>query len=222
MIAPPKNKANRYTLISSAVLGSVIAISGIQHGYFEVLQGDKSTENFIIQSIAPAHQRWLNGEETFTLIGNFLYTGIAAIVISIAIMIWSLGFMHKVAGPPIFLTLYIALTLVGGGIIHVLFFLPVWLYSTRIRKELSWRKGPPGSGAMKFWSISWPVLLILTSLLFVSALEISFLGLKNLSDEQIMIAVWSQTLLCLITLNLTFFAAINRDIYEGKKLAFAK
>lgn len=212
MNAKPSIQLNVHTWISVAVFGAVIALSGITHGVFELMQGNKITETFIIQSIAPENQRWLNGEEAFTLLHNFLVTGIAAVLVSLVIIYWSLFQMKKPYGPPIFIMLYILLTLVGGGIAHVLFFFPVWLFSRMIRKELSWRKKNPSSVWNKLMSSAWLPMLLLSCILFISALIVSFTGIKDSSDETISMIIYSSLLAGLVLLNLTFLAALTRDI----------
>jgi len=208
----PAAQFNRHTWISVAVFGAIIALSGITHGIFEIMQGNKLTETFIIQSIAPEHQRWLNGEEAFTVLHNFLVTGIGAVLLSLVIIYWSLTQMKKPIGPPIFIMLYVLLTLVGGGIAHVLFFFPVWLFSRMIRKELSWRTNNPSSRWNKLMSEAWLPMMILSCILFISATIISFSGIKGSPDENISVVIYSSLLAALVLLNLSFLAALTRDI----------
>lgn len=203
---------NRYIWKTSSVLGVLIALSGIVHGVFEILQGNKITETFIIQSIGAEHQRWLNGEEAFTLLHNFLITGIAAVSISCIIIYWSIKHLHKQSGPIIFLILYISLTLVGGGIAHILFFMPVYLYSRLIRKEISWRKAKQASNFQEKLARTWIYLLVITCLLFISALALSVFGIRGAENGTISAIIYSELLLALCFLFLSYFAAISRDI----------
>ncbi len=203
---------NRTVHQSVSVFGAVIAISGLLHGYFEFLQGDRSTASFVIQSLGPENQNWLNGEEAFTLLNTFRATGIAAIITSLFIITWSIGFIHRKSGPAIYLLLNTFLALTGGGISFILFFIPVMIYSTRIRKELSWRKNASPGKTMEFLSNSWASFLILTCILFLSATLISFFGIRQLGDETISLLVYSQYLAGILTLNLTFFGALGKDI----------
>lgn len=86
---------NYATKTITSVIGSTLAVGGITHGFFEILQGNNPTNNLIIQSISEEHQRWPNGEEAFTLIPNFLVTGIIAILVSLIIVYWSIFAIHK-------------------------------------------------------------------------------------------------------------------------------
>ncbi len=86
---------NRATRIIVAVIGVLLGIAGMEHGFFEVLQGNTPTDGLIIQAIGDAHQMWFYGtEEAFTVIPNFLITGIVAMVVGLAIIIWSVGFIQ--------------------------------------------------------------------------------------------------------------------------------
>ena len=127
---------NEATRTNVATLGTILGISGICHGFFEGLQGPIPTSGFIISAIGDAQKMWPHGNEpAFTLIPNFLISGIAAMVVGFAIIVWSLGFVHKKFGPTIFLLLFILLLLVGGGIAQIIFFPFIWLVSTRINKK---------------------------------------------------------------------------------------
>src|SRR5512140_2934526 len=100
-----------------AITGISLGIAGLNHGFFETLQGNTPTNGLIIQAIGAANRMWLHGtEEAFTIIPNFLVTGLLAILVSLAIMVWSVGFVHKQHGPTVFILLFILLFLVGGGI----------------------------------------------------------------------------------------------------------
>ena len=122
----PLSYINNSTRVYTTILGLFVGISGIVHGLYEVFQGNKATEGFYLPSIGAV-----------TLIPNYLFTGIAAIVVGIFILIWSIGFIQTKSGPGIFLFSSILLFFVGGGVAHILIFLIAWLVSTNIRSSLS-------------------------------------------------------------------------------------
>ena len=116
---------NRATRIIVAAMGIMLGIAGMNHGFFEILQGNTPTGSLIIQAIGDEQQMWIHGtEEAFTVVPNFLLTGILAISVSIAIIIWSVGFVHKKHGPTVFILLFVLLFLTGGGIGQIVFFIP--------------------------------------------------------------------------------------------------
>ena len=70
---------NRTTKTIISYLGLMLALGGIDHGIFETLQGFTPTPGLVIQAIGPLERYWVHGsEEAFTIIPNFLVTGILA------------------------------------------------------------------------------------------------------------------------------------------------
>jgi hypothetical protein len=206
---------NRATKTIVSTMGVLLGIAGIDHGFFETLQGNQPTTGFIIQAIGPAQRIWVHGtEEAFTLIPNFLVTGILAIMVSLAIMIWSIGFVDKKYGSTIFILLFILLVLVGGGIGQIIFFTLAWAVSTRINLPLTWwRKVLPGNirrGLAKLW----PVTLTIVSVCFLFALEIAVWGfIPGVSDpDQRLYICWSFLGIGLAAYFLTFISGFANDI----------
>ena len=196
-------------------MGVLLGIAGIDHGFFETLQGNQPTTGLIIQAIGPAQRIWVHGtEEAFTLIPNFLVTGILAIMVSLTIMIWSVGFVHKRHGSTIFILLFILLVLVGGGIGQIIFFTLAWAVSTRINLPLTWwRKVLPVNirqGLAKLW----PVTLTVVSVCFLFALEIAVWGfVPGISDpDQRLYICWSFLGIGLAAYFLTFISGFAHDI----------
>ena len=108
---------NRATRINVTLLGVIFGISGINHGLFETLQGNIQTGGLFISAIGEAQKMWPHGNEpAFTLIPNFLITGIVAMLVGLAIIVWSCVYVHKKMGSIILLLLFILLLLVGGGV----------------------------------------------------------------------------------------------------------
>lgn len=69
---------NRATKINTSTLGMIFGISGISHGFFEVLLRDAPTGGFYISAIGDAQRKWPHGNEhAFTVIHNYFMTGIA-------------------------------------------------------------------------------------------------------------------------------------------------
>ena len=208
---------NRATKIIVSTMGVLLGIAGIDHGFFETLQGNQPTTGLIIQAIGPAQRIWVHGtEEAFTLIPNFLVTGILAIMVSLTIMIWSVGFVHKRHGSTIFILLFILLVLVGGGIGQIIFFTLAWAVSTRINLPLTWwRKVLPVNirqGLAKLW----PVTLTVVSVCFLFALEIAVWGfVPGISDpDQRLYICWSFLGIGLAAYFLTFISGFAHDILE--------
>jgi len=206
---------NRVTRIVVATFGVLLGISGMNHGFFEVLQGNTPTNGLIIQAIGPAHRMWVHGtEEAFTLIPNFLVTGILAITVGLVIIVWSVGFVHKKYGPLVFILLFVLLFLVGGGIGQVVFFTLAWAFATQINKPLTWWRKILSANVRGALAPVWPGSLTVGSLLFLFALEIAIAGfVPGLNNpEQKLYLCWSLLGLTLAAYCLTFVSGFARDI----------
>lgn len=118
---------NKSTILYVHFQGMLAGFCGIVHGTSEILHGNAPTGGNLLASVG-----------AFTVIQNYLITGICTILAACAIVVWTLGFIHKKHGPATFLLLTILLFLVGGGIAQVLFFLIAWGVSTRVNKPLIW------------------------------------------------------------------------------------
>ena len=209
--SPEYNSATR---IITTVLGITLASGGLTHGIFEILQGNVRTDGFIVQAIGPLHRMWRHGtEEAFTLIPNFLFTGIVAVIMSIFIIIWSAFYAHKKYGPAIFLILFIMLTLTGGGIGHIVFFLTVWAYSRKLNKPLSTRPDNFYSKYTRVFPVIWLYALPAAVSAFIIGLAMSvfgyFPGLEN--EETILAVCWSFLLLSLLLINVTYISGFAYD-----------
>jgi hypothetical protein len=212
---------NRATRIIAATLGVMFAISGISHGFFETLQGNTPTNGVIIDAISESTRMWIHGNETaFTLIPNFLITGIAAISVSLAIIIWSVGFVHTKHGATVFLLLFVLLFLVGGGIGQVVFFTVGWAFATRINKPLTWWQKVLPDGIRGVLARVWPWTLAASSLLFFFALEIAIFGfVPGVADaDQKLGIVFASLGVGLGLIAFTFVAGFAHDLQQQTEL----
>ena len=206
---------NNATRTIVATLGTIFGLSGMNHGLFEILQGNVPTSGLLISAIEESHKMWPHGDEmAFTLIPNFLITGIAAVIVGLALIIWSLGFVHRKHGPAVLLLLFILLFLVGGGVAQILFFPWIWLASTCIYKPLSgWRKILPVQ-AQKPLGKAWLGSLILCAALWVVALVIATTGfVPGASNPDAALTIMLITLgLQIIVMPLTFISGFAHDL----------
>ncbi len=104
------------TRIAAIILGVFAGIGGgVFHGIGEILQGNIAPEGIYIQAY-PAMQATA-GEPAITLVPNFLYTGILAIIMGIIVITWSVAFMGRKNGGLVLILLSIIMLLLGGGIV---------------------------------------------------------------------------------------------------------
>jgi hypothetical protein len=136
--------------------------SGVNHGLFEVLQGNAPTDGLVINAIGEAQRFWLEG--------------IASMIVGLAIIIWSIWFLPGKHGRTIFLGLFILSFLVGGGIGQVAFFIPAWAFATRMDKPLTWWKKTLPRSTWPFLSNLWIVTLALATLAILIGLELAIFG----------------------------------------------
>ena len=176
-----RQKRPFYTLNATRVIATTIGVifgfSGINHGFFEFLQGNKNTEGLVIQANGEAQRFWALGtEEAFTIIPNFMISGLLSLLVGLAIIIWSLWFLPTKFGRIVFLLLFILLFLVGGGIGQIAFFIPAWAFATRIDKPLTWWKKVLPKSSWPILSKLWTVILVLASIAILIGLEIAIFG----------------------------------------------
>lgn len=152
-------------------------ISGVNHGIFEILQGNKPTNGFFIPAIGEAQRFWpLGTEDAVTLIPNFMVTGIVSVIVGVAIVIWSIWYLPTKYGRSVYLGLFILSFLVGGGIGQVFFFIPAWAFATRLNKPLTWWRQVLPRRSWPFLSRLWPVTLVLATLVMLVGLEMAIFG----------------------------------------------
>jgi hypothetical protein len=211
---------NRATRINVTTIGVIFGISGMTHGFSETLQGNTPTGGLFINAIAAGSSwtRWTEGGEgAFTIIPNFLLTGILAMLFGLAIIIWSVGFVQKQHGPLVYLLLFIVLFLVGGGIGQVVFFIPAWAVATRLHKPLTWWRNVLPARARRGLALAWHWLLVAASLLILTALTIAILGyIPGVHDmDQVLTITLSLVGASLVFFLLTFVAGFAYDIEQS-------
>src|SRR3990172_11008764 len=107
------------TRIIAASFGILAGFGGLEHGYFEILQGNVRPESLMIASMgAPCvpEEIWNACEPAMTIIPNFLFTGILAMLLGLVAMVWAAAFVQRKQGGTILALLSFGLLLFGGGI----------------------------------------------------------------------------------------------------------
>lgn len=203
------------TRISVTTVGVIFGIGGMNHGLFEFLQGNKPTPSLIIQAIGPEQRFWpLGTEEAFTIIPNFMLTGLLAMLVGLIIIVWSLFFIERKYGRAIFLGLFILLFLVGGGIGQIAFFVPAWAFATRLNKPLTWWGKVLPRRIRPALSWVWIVSLVLFVITILLGLEMAVIGyFPGLTDPQViqnttLLIVLSSAILSIIS----FIAGFGHEL----------
>ena len=201
---------------TAATLGTYLGLTGcINHGVFEIMQGNTPTNGFFIEAIGEAQRFWTHGTEAaVTAIPSFLATGVAVLLVGLAVIVWTLRFIHKKHGATVFLMLMLVLTLVGGGLAHIVLFLPIWGYATRINKPLSWWRKVLSTNARNVLATLWKPVLVLTTLSWVMVMQLGIFGyFPWQTDPDVLLSVTiGFVLLTALLASLAFACAFAGDI----------
>jgi len=151
------------TRIVSASFGILAGISGLEHGYFEALQGNTKPASVMFASWGPPcvpEKIWHGCEPAMSLLPSFLFSGILTIILALIIIIWSLGFIGQKNGGLVLLLLSIAFLLVGGGFFPPLIGIVGGAAGMNINKPIARnRVNGPVRSAARVWP--WPLVIFI-------------------------------------------------------------
>jgi len=106
------------TRVVASTLGVIAGLLGLEHGYFETLQGNLTPSGIVISAIgAPCqvNEAWNGCEPAMTIVPSFFVTGILAIVASLIVIVWAAVFVRRKHGGMVLILLSVAQLFVGGG-----------------------------------------------------------------------------------------------------------
>jgi hypothetical protein len=151
------------THIVAASFGILAGIAGLEHGYFEILQGNTRLDNMMFfPSMGPPcapEKIWNACEPAMSILPNFLITGILTVILGLLIMVWSAAFIQRKNGGVILILLSIALLLFGGGFFPPLIGIVGGAAGTKINKPLTGDPGKVARFAAKLWP--WPLVIFI-------------------------------------------------------------
>jgi len=161
----------------ASTLGVLVGLAGIEHGFFELLQGNVTPNSITINAIGSAQRFWEYGtERALTIIPNFFVTGILAIVFGVLVTIWTGVFIDRKYGAGILMLLSIILWLVGGGFAPIFMAIFASVAATRVNKPLNWWRAHLPANVRGFLAELWPWSIIGFVLLFLISVEIAIFG----------------------------------------------
>ncbi len=192
-------------------------IISIEHGIFEVLQGNIPTNGLIFNAIPPS-EYWIEGNErALSLIPNFLITGIFALIIGILVIFWTLKFVDKNNGAIIFLLLQICQLLLGGGIAFFILGILVGLVAFQINKPLNTKNGFLSGKFGLTIAKTWKFFLIISIIIFSLTLLGAIIGVPFLEPEVAKKFLMTSGAFSLFLMIYTFFAGFASDIHQRIK-----
>jgi hypothetical protein len=158
-------------------LGILVGLAGIDHGIFEILQGNVRPDHLMIAAIGPTQRFWLYGDEpALTIIPNFLVTGILAVIFGTLVMIWSIKYIDKKFGAGILFLLGVLLFLFGGGFAPIFMTIITSLTAACINNSLQfWRVILP-EFLQRFLGRIWLRVLAIFIVIYVLAVAIAIFG----------------------------------------------
>jgi hypothetical protein len=123
-------------------------------------------------------------------------------LVGLATIVWSLGFIDRPNGHRVLLLLGGLLFLVGGGIGMLVFLVSGWAVARRIGRPLAWvRSRRPGRLTAALHR-AWPGLVALGLAAYAFALEVAIVGyVPGVSDPDLALSLcWLALLACLVAM----------------------
>ncbi len=202
----------------ASTFGVLVGLAGIEHGLLEMLQGDVTPNDIMIDAIGPEQKFWeYASEPALTIIPNFLVTGILAAIFGLLFTIWAYAFIDKKYGARILLLLSIILWLVGGGFAPILMSILAFAAATRINKPLKWWRSLLSGNLRSFLAKLWPWSLIVYVFVFVGGVEIAIFGYPLLwfFDANVTYTIqWTSALIMVVLWPVSIIFAFAYDIQK--------
>jgi hypothetical protein len=135
-------------------LGIVAGLAGLEHGYFEFLQGNTPIPSLAFPSWGlpcVPDEIWHACEPAMSILPNFLLTGILAMLLSLALIVWAGWFVQRRHGGWIQTALSVLLLLFGGGFFPPIIAFVGGLAGTQINRPLAEQPARLTRFAAKLW-----------------------------------------------------------------------
>ncbi|MEX2160417.1 MAG: hypothetical protein WD751_00740 [Anaerolineales bacterium] len=171
------NGTFRATRLVATTFGILVGLAGIDHGIFEILQGNVAPDGVMVSAIGPAQRFWEYGTEVaLTLIPNFLISGILSVLIGLLVVVWSIAYIDRKYGAGILMLLSLALFLVGGGFAPIFTAILASLTATRMNRPLTFRSAGLAARVRDLLAPIWLGALIAFVVTFFVSVEIAIFG----------------------------------------------
>ncbi len=190
--------------------GILAGIAGLEHGYFEILQGNTRPVGLMFASMGPPcvpERIWNACEPAMTLLPNFLVTGILTVLLSLLIMLWSAAFVQRKSGGSVLILLSAILLLSGGGFFPPLIGLVGGVAGTRINKPLADKLA---GSLLRFAAMLWPWPLVIFMVWILGQFPVGYFF-----NDFLQSIMGLGLLLILIMLPLSVYTAYAYDVHAA-------
>ena len=202
----------------ASTFGVLVGLAGIEHGIFEILQGNVKPDGLLIDAIGPSQRFWEHSSETaLTIIPNMILSGVLAIIFGVAVTIWAAFYVDKKYGARVLMILSIILWLVGGGFAPVLMAIFAFIAASRIDRPLNWWRAHLRGFPRDLLARLWPLSILVFVVVFVAGVEIAIFGYPLLwfySAEVTYRIQWASAYIMVIFWPLTTLTAIAHDVQQ--------
>jgi hypothetical protein len=161
--------SNSATRIVASVFGVLAGLFGIEHGYFETLQGNGAPGGIYILAMGPPCQTtkmWHGCEPAMTIIPHYFVSGVVTIFVSLIVIVWAAAFVQRKDGGLVLILLSMIQLLVGGGFVPIAFGIIAGIAGTRIHAPFTWWRAHLSVHTRRFLAALWPWSLIIFVLWF--------------------------------------------------------
>jgi hypothetical protein len=145
------------------LFGITAGFAALEHGYFEILQGNVRPAGVMFPSwgadFCDPARAWHACEPAMSILPNFLVIGILTVLLSLAVLIWSGWFIQSAQGGLVLILLAIALLLAGGGIFPPVIAIVGGFVGMQINRPFSGKPGRLTRFVAKLWP--WPPAIYL-------------------------------------------------------------
>jgi hypothetical protein len=189
-------------------LGITAGIGGLEHGYFEILQGSTKPAGLMIVSIGPPcvpEEIWNRCEPAMTVIPDYLVTGILSVIIGLLILVWSSAFMQRKTGGLVLILLSVASLLFGGGLFPPLIGMIGGAAGMKIHKPV---KGKQANRPVRSAAVLWPWPLIVLLVWVLGQIPVGYFF-----NEFLQSIMWFGLVLILTMLPVSVYSAYAHDAH---------
>jgi hypothetical protein len=158
-----RDVSNSATRIVASTFGVLAGLLGIEHGYFETLQGNGAPGGIYILAMGPpcqTNKMWYGCEPAMTIIPHYFVSGVVAIFVSLIVIVWAAAFVQRKHGGLVLILLSILQLLVGGGFVPPILGIIAGVAGTRIHEPFTWWRAHLSVRARRFLAALWPWPLI--------------------------------------------------------------